>query len=363
MSDATTRKMQDAFFQDAEPTGFLAGLFTLRPRGLHNSEEVEIDIQRATEHIAIPVINGHGYNVMTLDPYTNKSFKPPVYKTESPLRGDDLYTREPGIDPFQDQAYQAKLTSRAMLAGQQLMAGLQRAIELQCSQVLQTGIVDLKGADGVTRFTLDFGMRASHKIAVGTAWDQPGADPLADLNLALEVIRNDGKLDANQVIMDTEAFEACLRNTEFLAAFDNRRVDIGSINPMPGEGGTGGGNYRGTVDIGNYKVDIWTYGGRYTDPQTGNMVNYIDQGNVIVRSSRQRLDKTFGSIPLVLPPDRRLARFLPRRMSSLTAGIDVFTNVWADTMGETLHIGVGARPLMIPVQIDGHATLSGTVTP
>ena len=365
MSDASTKKMIEVFMQDRGATMFLTGFFRTRPENFHNSETVEIDIVRSGEDIAIPVKDGSGYNVQTLDSFTNKEFKPPVYKTKSPLKAADMLSRQPGDTAFADVEFRTKMLQRAMRAMNKLEVNLQRSIELQASQIYQGGVVDLKNEDGETVYQLDFGVKANHNVVVGTPWSDPAADIVGDLRTLCDVVRNDSLLDPNQVILGEDAFENAIANDDFLKRFDNRRVDVGSIVPMR-EGGTGGGNYRGTLDLGNFKVDIWTYGGRYVDPETGVTTQYIKPDSAIVRASAGRMDATFGAIPNFkdLLGGRNLgAQFgLPRRFSSAGGNMDFFTNVWSDDSGETLNIGVGSRPLMIPSDIDSYA-FANTGTP
>jgi hypothetical protein len=117
-----------------------------------------------------------------------------------------------------------------------------------------------------------------------------------------------------------------------------------------------GGTYRGTVEIGNYRYDIWTYGGRYKDPQTGNKVQYIADDKVVVRASSGRIDATFGAIPnigrLLGVQNTNLIPELPGRLSNSSGGMDLFTNVWLSNDGEQLFGGVGCRPLLIPTALD-----------
>ena len=121
-------------------------------------------------------------------------------------------------------------------------------------------------------------------------------------------------------------------------------------------GGTGGGNFRGVLELGNFKVAVWTYGGRYDAPQTGNSTQYIVPDYVIARASRGRLAATFGDIPK-FSTGAQVPLGLPRRMSSRGSGMDIMTNAYTDASGKSLFVEGGARPLMIPTAIDSFARL------
>ena len=160
-------------------------------------------------------------------------------------------------------------------------------------------------------------------------------------------------MDPDELAVGADAWENLLQTDGFLDRFNQRRADLGMITPMQSRGG--GGIYRGTIELGNYKLDVFTYNGRYKDPQTGVSTPYLDPGKIVVKSSGARMDATFGAIPNIgalLGANGRLIPELPSRMSSPGNGMDLFTNVWMSQDGEQLFGGVGARPLMVPTAID-----------
>lgn len=356
MSNETTKRMIAAYNQAAEGVtrlGFLAGFFQSPPQNFHTSEEVEIDIVRSDEEVSIVIQDlSTGYRMNSNDLYVNKGFKPPIHKEAIALNAFDLIKRMPGDNPFESPNYRANLISRMFDGMVKVEAKIRRAIELQASQVLQTGVLTLTDSNGNALYTLDYSPKATHFPTAGTAWNAAGADPLGDLKALSEVIRNDGLQDPDQLIMGCDAFMAFIANDEVQKHYDNRRIDQGTIAPMVMRGD--GGNYRGIVEIGNYRFDIWTYGGRYNDPQTGNKVQFVDPGKVIMRASGGRLDATFGAIPNI---GRALGRNqllpeLPGRISSSERSMDLSTNAWITPDGEQMFGGVGARPLLIPTAID-----------
>jgi hypothetical protein len=349
-----------AYQQMAQPTMFLSGLFQSPPENFHTSEEVEIDIVRSDEDISIVVQDlSTGYRMNSEDLFTNKGFKPPIYKEAIPLNSFDLIKRMPGQDPFQSPDFRANVVLRMFNGMTKVERKIRRSVELQASQVLQTGVVTLSDSGGVALYTLDYKPKATHFPTSGTTWGQVGATIAADISALAEVVRNDGLADPDQLIMGVDAFEAFIADDDIQKRFDNRRIDLGTISPMEMRGN--GGSFRGVVEIGNYRYDIWTYGGRFKDPQTGVKTQFIDPGKVVVRASSGRLDATFGAIPnigaLVGGQATQLLPELPGRISNVAGGMDLFTNAWLSADGEQLFGGIGARPLMIPTAIDTYGCL------
>lgn len=356
MSGKTTKRMISAYQQMAQPMLFLSGLFQSPPENFHTSEEVEIDIVRSDEDVSIVIQDlSTGYRMNSEDLYTNKGFKPPIHKEALPINSFDLIKRMPGQNPFESPDFRANVILRMFNGMTKVERKIRRAIELQASQVLQTGVVTLTDSTGAALYTLDYKPKATHFPTAGTSWaTATGAQKIADIKSLAEVIRNDGLADPDQLIMGIDAFENFISDDEIRKRFDIRRMDLGTISPMEMRGN--GGTFRGIVEIGNYRYDVWTYGGRYKDPQTGNKVQFVDPGKIIVRSSSGRLDATFGAIPnigsMMGGQATSLLPELPGRVSNAAGGMDLFTNAWLSADGEQLFGGVGARPLMIPTAID-----------
>lgn len=356
MSDSTTRRMIRAYNQMASPTLFFSGFFVSPPENFHTSEEVEIDIVRSDEDIAIVVQDlSAGYRMNSEDLYTNKGFKPPIFKEAIALNSHDLIKRMAGENPFQSPDFRGNVILRMFNGMTKVERKIRRSMELQSSQVMQTGIVTLTDSTGAALYTLDYKPKATHFPTAGTSWaSATGVQKLADISDTAEIIRNDGLSDPDQLVFGIDAFENFISDSTIRTRFDIRRMDLGTIAPMQMRGN--GGAFRGIVELGNYRYDVWTYGGRYKDPQTGNKLQFMDPGKVIIRASSGRMDATFGAIPnigaLMGAQATSLLPELPGRLTNAEGGMDLFANAWLSADGEQLFGGVGARPLMIPTAID-----------
>ena len=361
MSGTNTIRMIQAYISQAAPSMFLSGLFSSPARNFHNSEDVELDIVRSDEEVSVVVQDlSAGYRMNSNDLYTNKKFKPPIHKEAIELNAADAINRQPGDTPFEDPEFRSNIITQMFDGMTKVERKIRRAMEQQASQVLQTGVVTLADAAGNTLYSLDYKPKATHFPTAGTLWSAGGANPLADLKALAEVIRNDGLEDPDQLIMGSDAFEAFIANDTVQEFYENRRIDQGTISSFEMRGN--GGAFRGVVQIGNYRFDIWTYGGRFVDPATSTKTQFVDPAKVIVRSSGARLDATFGAIPniksMLQGQGSSLFSELPGRMSNRAGGMDLFTNIWMSPDGEHLFGGVGARPLMIPTAIDTYGCIT-----
>jgi hypothetical protein len=360
MSDTSTTQLIDMYLEEeATAPMFLAGLFRSPPQNFHTTEDVEMDIQRDDESVAIVVTDlsvGPRRSENTL--YTNKKFTPPIYDEEGAVSSFDMIKRQPGQNPFASPDYAANATRMAFALYRKLELRIRRAIELMASQVLQTGALTLINQQGVALYNLNFQPKATHMVTVTTTWATNGSTgaPLVDLTAMAGVIRRDGKAEPKRALFGESAFQRFLANADVVKALDVRRMETAAIAPVArGQGAT----FQGWVWLGHYRIELWTYDGFYKHPQTGVLTPFIDTDNVIMTADG-RLDLTFGAIPMIVAPDQRALPFLPPRISSAGRGIDLSTNAWVTPDGKHVMVSAGTRPLTIPTAIDTFARLNVT---
>lgn len=360
MSTTVTRRMINAYNQMAAPTLFLSGFFQSPAQNFHTTEEVELDIIRSEEDVAIAIQDlSVGYRANADELYTNKSFKPPIFKESIAINSFDLLKRVAGDNPFDSPDFRANVIQRMFTGMTKIERKIKRSMELQASQVLQTGIVTLTDSAGVALYTLDYKPKATHLPTSGTTWNLLGTDDkIGDIKSLADIIRGDGLTDVDELIFGDTAWDYFLQDAAVQNLLNNRRIEIGGIAPTQ----RGNGQiFQGFIWIGNYRLAMYTYQGRYKHPQTGVSTKFITPGKVIVRSSSGRMDATFGAIPnigaLMGQQPMQLLPELPGRISNGMGGMDMFTNAWLTADGEQLFGGIGSRPLMIPTAIDTYGCL------
>lgn len=358
MAIITTKIMLAAYVQSAMPTMFLSGMFQTPAGNFHQSEEVEIDIVRTEEDVSIAIQDlSTGARLNSEDIYTSKGFKPPIHKEAGVINAHSLLGRNPGDNPYADRSYIAKALERGIRIAAKLGNKIARAIELQSSQVLQTGVVTLIDENGVAIYTIDYKPKISHFPTSAIVWDNASSTKLADIEVLANEIRTDGLVDPDMLIMGEASYELFIKDAEVLERLDNRRIEGNRIVPMDRMGN--GGIYRGVIEIGNYNYDIYTHAGRYKDPQTKVSTKYVGDDKVIVRASIGRLDGTFGDIPRISGQnDPRVPAGLTERMSVPGTMLDTRLNSWITPDDETMMVQAGTRPLMIPTAIDTYGCLT-----
>lgn len=359
MSDASTIQLIDMYLEEASAPMFLSGYFRSPPENFHTTEEIEFDVQRDDEHVAIVIHDlsvAPRKNEATL--YTNKKFKPPIFDEEGHISAYDMIQRQPGQNPFASPDYAAIAVRQSFAIFRKLEMKIRRAIELMASQVLQTGQLTLTDAAGAAQYTLNFQPKATHIKTVTTTWALDGStgDPLADLGDLAAVVRRDGKMEPKRLTFGDSAWQRFLANAKVQKALDVRRLEVGNVAPESrGQGAT----FQGWVWIGHYRFELWTYDGFYKHPQSGVLTPYVHTDKVIMLGDG-RLDLTYGAIPILVAPDKRVMPFLPPRISGVGRGLDLTTNAWVTPDNKHVMVSAGTRPLTIPTAIDTFACLDVT---
>lgn len=358
MSDAKTSKMLRPFVEEAPAPMFLSGFFQSPPENHHDTEDVEIDIQRDGEDVAIAIRTvGGGGRLNENDKFSNKKFTPPVFREQLPLTGFQLLGRNPGENPFADPLFQARAVVRTGRGSKKLQNKIRRAIELMASQVLQTGVLTCKDENGVAVVEIDFDAKDNHFGNAAVTWhvDGTAGDPIADLENLADLIRTHGRTDPNVLIFGKNAFRRFIRNTKVTPFLMRDGLGLGQLTPQKrGKGST----FQGFVSIGNYQFEMWTYNGGCKDPQTQEWGSFVHADKVLMLSQEARLDLTFGGIPQIVPSEGRVLQFLPQRIQDEGAMIDLVTSAWVSPNGQTLTVELASRPLPIPTEIDSFGCLN-----
>jgi hypothetical protein len=359
MSDASTIHMIDAYLEESTAPLFLSGFFRSPPQNFHTSEDVEIDVRRDEETVAIVLTDlTQGARVSESTLYTNKRFKPPIFDEAGAISAYEVIKRQPGQSPYVSPAYGAAALKAAYEIYRKLELRIRRAVELMCSQILQTGQLSLTDTAGAVLYTLNFQPKATHIKTVSTTWALDGStgDPLADIAALAADVRKDGKVEPKRLIFGDSAFQRFLANAKVVKALEVRRLETAQIAPVArGQGAT----FQGWVWVGHYRFEIWTYDGWYKHPVSGVLTPYVHTDKMIMLGDG-RLDLTFGAIPILVPPDQRVLPFLPPRISSEGRGLDLTTNAWVTPDGKHVMVSAGTRPLPIPTAIDTFACLDVT---
>ncbi len=324
-----------------KPTGFLRSFFTKKTT---EAKLISIAVRRGTEKIAVDVLRGTEGNRNEIKKHNLKIFQPPYYREYFDATDIDHYDVVFGslAAPTQGQLIQAVQSAINQL--KPLKDKIERALELQCSQVLNSGIVQLNTGDNI-----DYKRKADSMptTAAGDLWSVDTVDPGIILSEGAKFIRTKGRTSAStfNVICGEAAFNAFINNPIVQKKGDLRRIALIDIG-MPQDMGEGA-EFHGQYSYGAYKFNIWTYP-QFYDNASGVATPYVPTDNIfILPTVGAELDLSFAGVPKLVKTGNPV---MPQVVQMTEGDFHVFSTV--DDRAVKHEFGVASAGLAVPVSVD-----------
>lgn len=324
----------------------------LRDRYFGNVKEfdtalLEIDIRKGKRRMAPFVHPKIGGKTVERDGYRVDTFEAPEISPDMVTTADQMLKRSIG-----ENVYGARSPNEraARQLGEDLVTLdelITRREEWMASQALFTGEITVKGDgyDEVLRYwPTTPADRPYLALAAGDRWNEATSNPLLDIRTACRTIRQGSGINPTDVLLGTDALEALLANEGFAKQLDNRRIDLGHIDPqrLP-NGVTYWGYHKGAA------VDIFTYDEWYLDDD-GVEQPMVPLKSALIGSPNVRTTMAYGCVTLMrgsgdnAAPEFYAARRVP--------------DSWTQRKNPAGRIvQIKSRPLPIIHQIDGFFVL------
>lgn len=292
---ALTSKVVGIFKEDIVVRSGFGGFF---PEETTASLEVDVEVERDNDLIAVDVMRFTEGNANKLSKMTENKYIPPYFKEEYYLNRDMVYMNAIGNGVMDNRNINKMVTDRAARSLVLMRRKIERAIRKQQSQVLQTGIVTLKNGDNINY------RRKAGSIVVKTGaalWSAPTtATPLTDLALAMTFLRDEGNSNGTDVnvVMRSAAYNAFMATDQVINSADYRRIERIKVD-MPQFNDATGMAFQGQVAAGDFVVNLWTYNEKYTD-EAGVTQHYLDANKVIVLPNDFQGKTVFGGLPTMI---------------------------------------------------------------
>jgi len=284
-----TKTLIDVYRERPEVMGFLRSFF---PDDIKMTKELSIEVRRGFERTAVDVIRGSIGNRNIFSRSSEKIFIPPYHREyfdATDLNSYDLLFASTQIDAG---AFTALLEEVSEKMGM-LQDKIERAHELQCAEVLLTGIVSLnKGIN------IDFKRKAASLVdkGGGAYWATGTVDAVKDLEDGSRFIRSVGKGQGGNynVIMGSTAYNDFVQNDTVKERADIRNFELDAIRAP--QRNSVGGTLHGEVSGGAYKFRIWSYP-EFHDDSSGTNIEYVDPKKVIIIPESPRFKFGFAGVP------------------------------------------------------------------
>lgn len=338
--------------------GFFTTFFKTTPEDYTDGEYVEIDIERTGDYVAPALKDARtGSVVVDEDIFTEKRFKPPYSALSTPVPLIDLLQRQPGESDTAEVRGQwfGRLVNKLTKSLGKFHRMFKEQIELQCAQILQTGVVTLKDAAGNDVYTLDYKAKATHLVTNTNSWDAAGADPLGDLESICDAVNDDGKATPSIAIFGAEAWQNFITNSDVKDMVRRDGMNLGALNPgLLNKGG----RYMGYIDVGSYRLELWVYNDSYKRMDGSTVYKFLDTKKVIITTALEDLDFriVFAGVP-TLGMKEPFASVIPSEVT-YDGFMRAHNRVFEDATQDTYTAESKMRALAIPVSIDRFACLT-----
>ena len=330
-----TTKMVAVYKELSIPTTFLMSFFKAVES---TTKTVSIAVKRGTETVAVDV---HRYSEGNRNESTRTSQKmilPPLYHEYLTANEHELYDMVVTSLMEGKTTYFAELVAGTAEAMLELRYKIERACELQCAQVLETGIVQLASGDNI-----DFGRKAGSLVdkGGGNYWVTGTVDPIKDLENGAKFLREIGKAQGGtfDAIFGADALSDFLNNTIVKERADIRNYKLDDIRaPEMSNGAT----YHGQVSCGSYRVNIWAYP-QVFENASAVITNYVNAKKVVMLPTPENTKNklAFAAVPQLIGSNGKIpqkGRYL------ITEHVDD---------KQTAHeIHIKSAPVAVPVAID-----------
>jgi len=292
-----TKSLVSVYREKISVTSFLRSFF--EPIEVM-TKEVSIAVQRGTEKVAVDVVTYSDGNRNSFDKSSEKIFIPPFYHEYLTANDHRLYDQVVTALSQGNTTFFAEMTAELAEDLMTLQNKIERAVEVQCSQVLQTGVLTLN-----SKTDIDFNRKAASIVAYNIANDFSvgTVDPRIVLENGCNFIRQQGKSQGGtyNAILGSEALNELINNTLIKESQDLRNVDLGTIREP--QRNSVGGTLHGQLSCGSYKVNLWTYPEFY-DNASGTSTSYIDAKKVILLPENPKFKLVSAAVPQLIEDGR-----------------------------------------------------------
>lgn len=285
-----TKMLLDVYKERTTPTSFLRSFFTQKESA---TKYVSIEVQRGTEKIAVDVIRGSEGNRNTFSKSTEKIFEPPYYREYFDATELDLYDRLFGSSMIDSGIFSQFIDTVAEKL-RILQDKIERSYELQCAQVLETGIVTLTNGDNI-----DFKRKALSLVdKSGSAWTGSN-NPLSHISAGCQWIRQNGKSQGNvfNMVAGSSALSAFFGNSFVKESANFRRIEHMSIREP--QRNSVGATSHGEFSADDYIIRLWSYPEFY-DNASSVSTSYVNAKKVILLPESPRFTLGFAAVPQLL---------------------------------------------------------------
>lgn len=341
--------MQSSFNKRMPVTTFMRDTF-FPSFSTFNTTHVLMDYKKNRQRVAPFVAEGSRPVNIRREGYKTEIYTPPYINISAPYDTNFLRKRLPGEQVFGGLTPEERALQLMQQDYQELDDMIVRREELMVSELVQTGVVTVKGyvddsATEVRTDTIDFGFDNVINLTGSNQWSQNESNKYEDLYQAVSEVRKAG-YNPEVVIIGENAWNNMRIDHDFMNKYmDLRRAQFGSINPQLNI--TNGNGYAYIGRLTELGVDLYQYLAWYYDEESQELKPYIHPDRVIV-GARDMGEMLYGA-NTTIPEDS---------IDFVTVEAPRLTKVTVDRISDTKSLIVKSRPIPKPFDVGAWAVIN-----
>lgn len=266
-----------------KPKSFLKDFFfPTSAADMFGTETVLIDSLTRGRKAAPFVISGS--KTLGRDTFLTDEYRPPRIAPARRMTVDDLKKRGFGEQLFNGDKPNVRASRMTVKDMQELSDMITRREEIMCSEILRTNKcvmvhIDANGGVDTETHTLKFysGDVNPQQYTPSVSWDDKAADIIGDIYQMRKQVRLTGNV-GDVLLVSADVAENIMNNEVILKQLDNRRVEIGKIEPkeLPD-----GATLICSLNVMGATVDVVSYDASY-EADDGTDTAYLPAGTAIL---------------------------------------------------------------------------------
>lgn len=202
-------------------------------------------------------------------------------------------------------------------------------------KITMIGYIDKVGGSEYVEQEIDYTLTNKDTLTGDDKWDTTTSTPYEDLKAWRLTVMQSSGVAPTELIVAHDVLEHFLAHADIIAKMDNRRYELGIIQPRVELGGAL--TYIGTLtELG---LDIWTYDEWFIS-DAGVETAMIPDGHVIM--ARPGMGRRLYGAVTQMENDQNFYTYEGARVPK----------VWADVMNEVKMVRISSRPVPAPFDID-----------
>jgi hypothetical protein len=336
-----TKQIAEIFKERLKSTNFLRSYF---PNRVSPTKLVSVFVQRGYEQVAVDCSRGSEGNRNQWTKSSEKIFEPLYFRENFDLTQMQLYDALFSPQLSENAGKLAALLVSIVDMQMDQTAKIERAIEVMCSQILETGVISM--STNGTGIQIDFKRKAASLVnsSVTGPWATGTVSPFDQLQADCDFLRQQGKTASMtfDCIMGQTAIQHFFANTVVTTRQNLFNMSLDTLVP-PKASQTTGAVYHGTVSCGPYRVNIWSYPQWYdvvAADGTFTSTAYVNAKKVITMPTNPTFFTFFGAVPQVITP------------GAMPLVGDFVYSDWVSQEKRSHLYEVESCPLPVPVSVD-----------